>query len=202
MQASDRNKSRARRLFAFIAAAVCLLSPAGAGETKSHVSELDQIPRVHPEYSVPNEPNQVFYIERSSNSNTVVYTANLDAHGHINPDKPVIAYWRWYNRGGYVKQLNFAERMMAYGINSVKHDGPNGAFSFKIAALPERTLYLGLDGKGRPEVFGKVGDRWARLAYIYLEVDDSGIMPDVPQMDFFGYDKATGKPLRERVTRR
>ena len=63
-------------------------------------------------------------------------------------DKPVIAYWRWYNRGGYVKELNFAERMLAYGITSVKHDGPNGAFSFKIAALPERTLYVGLDGKG------------------------------------------------------
>jgi hypothetical protein len=201
MHASDRNKRVARTAFAGLVAALCLLSSATARELKSHVTDLEQIPRVHPEYPVPNEPNQLFYVERSSNSNTVIYTANLDAKGHLNPDKPVIAYWRWFNRGGYIKQLNFAERMMAYGINSVKHDGPNGAYSFKIAALPERTLYVGLDGKGHPEVFGKSGDRWARLAYIYLEVDDSGMLPDVPAMDFFGYDRTTGKPLREHVTR-
>jgi hypothetical protein len=201
MHTSDKQKRYTRTALVLIAAAVCMLSSAGASEMKSHVTDLEQIPRVHPEYPVPNEPNQLFYVERSSNSNTVIYTANLDAKGRLDPDKPVIAYWRWYNRGGYIKQLNFAERMLAYGVKSVKHDGPNGAYSFKIAALPERTLYVGLDAKGSPEVFGKTGGRWARLAYIYLEVDDSGMLPDVPAMDFFGYDRTTGKPLREHVTR-
>jgi len=59
-----------------------------------------------------------------------------------------------------------------------------------------------LDSKGRPEAFGKVGDRWGKLVYVYLEVDDSGILPDVTAMDFFGIDRKTGKPFREHVTRR
>ncbi|HEY0281621.1 MAG TPA: DUF4833 domain-containing protein [Rhizomicrobium sp.] len=165
----------------------------------SQVTELEQIPRVRPEFPVPNEPNMLFYIERSVNSNTVVYAANLDAQGHIVADEPVIAYWRWYNRGGHRKALNLAERMMAYGVKSVKRNKADGTFTFKIAALPERTLYVGLDGKGQPEAFGKVGNRWVKLVYVYLEVDDSGLLPDVTALDFFGYDKLTGKPLREHV---
>ncbi len=171
-----------------------------AGGMTSQVTELESLPRVHPEYPVPNEPNQIFYIERSSNSNTVVYCANIK-DGKLDPKEPVIAYWRWYNVDGHRKPLNFMERMLAYGIKSVKHDGPDGSYSFKIAALPERTIDVGLDENGRPEAFGKVGGRWARLVYVYLEVDDRGMLPDVPALDFFGYDKATGKPLREHIIR-
>ena len=91
--------------------------------------------------------------------------------------------------------------MMAYGIKSVKHDGPNGSYSFKVAAMPERTLYIGLDTKGAPEVFGKIGNRWAKLAYVYLEVVDKGLLPDVPTLDLFGTDRETGKALHEHIVR-
>jgi hypothetical protein len=165
------------------------------------VTELDSVPRVKPHYPIPSEPNQVFYIERSSNSNTVIYCANLK-DGKLDTSEPIVGYWRWYNVDGHIKQLNFAERMMAYGIKSVKHDGPNGSYSFKIAAMPERTLYIGLDAKGQPEVFGKVGDHWVKLAYVYLEVDDHGLMPDVPELDFFGLERTTGKAIREHINRR
>lgn len=175
--------------------------PAWAVSMKSEITELDKMPRIHPEYPVPSEPNQVFYIERSSNSNTVVYCANLDKDGKLNKNEPVIAYWRWYNVDGHTKPLNFAERMMAYGIKAMKQDGPNGSFSFKIAAMPERTLYIGLDAKGQPEVFGKIGNRWAKLSYIYLEVVDKGLLPDVPSLDFFGTDRETGKVLHEHILR-
>lgn len=192
-----------RNAIALIAALVCFgLVPAGAGAMKSTITEMDAVPRVKPHYPIPAEPNQVFYIERSSNSNTVVYCANLTKDGQLDKSSPIVAYWRWYNVDGHKKDLNFAERMMAYGIKSVKHDGPNGAYSFKIAAMPERTLYIGLNDKGQPEVFGKIGERWVKLAYVYLEVDDSGILPDVPELDLFGIDRQTGKAVREHINRR
>jgi hypothetical protein len=185
-----------------IAATGAVLMPAMARDTKSEIAELGEMLRIKPNYPVPAEPNQIFYIERSLNPNTVVYVANLDASGKLDPKEPVKAYWRRYNRGGYVKQLSLPERMLAYGVASVKRDGPNGAYSLTIAALPERKIYVGLNDKGHPEAFAKVGSRWARLVYVYLEVDDSGFLPDVSAMDLFGYDKATGKPLREHLTER
>jgi hypothetical protein len=191
-----------RKTFAVIAAVIALTAAAAAGAPKSTFTELDAVPRVKPQYPVPAEPNQVFYIERSSNSNTVVYCAKIGKDGKLDTASPITAYWRWYNVDGHKKDLNFAERLLAYGIKSVKHDGPNGSYSFKIAAMPERTLYIGLNDKGQPEVFGKMGERWAKLDYIYLEVDDHGLMPDVPELDLFGTDRATGKAVREHINRR
>jgi hypothetical protein len=188
-------------LWVAIALVLAVAVPAGAKEMKSTVTEMDAIPRVKPAYPIPSEPDQVFYIERSSNSSTVIYCAKMK-DGKLDPSEPVTAYWRWYRVDGHIKPLNFAERMMAYGVKSVKHNGPNGSYSFKIAAMPERTLYIGLDAQGKPEVFGKIGERWVKLVYIYLEVDDHGLMPDVPELDLFGIDRATGKAVREHINRR
>jgi hypothetical protein len=175
--------------------AVC--GPADARERTSLITELDQIPRIRPEFKVPDEPNQLFYVERSVNSNTVVYAARLDGHGAIDLKSPVDAFWRWYNVDGHRKNLNFIERMMAYGVH-VNPSRPNQPVTFNIVALPERTLTLDLDDQKRPEALIQIGGRTVRLAYVYLEVID-GIIPKVPSFDIFGIDKASGKAIREHV---
>jgi hypothetical protein len=146
---------------------------------------------------VPDESNQLFYVERSVNSNTVVYAARLDAHGSIDLKTPVDAFWRWYNVDGERKNLNLIERMMAYGVR-VKPPRPNQPVTFTIAALPERTLTLDLDDHRHPEALIQIGGRTVKLAYVYLEVID-GIVPKVPSFDIFGIDKASGKAVREHV---
>ena len=191
-----------RKLKCAVLLVLALALPAAAKEMKSTITEMDAVPRVKPQYPIPAEPGQVFYVERSSNASTVVYCAKLDKNGKLDASEPVTAYWRWYRVDGAVKPLNFAERMMAYGIKSVKHNGPNGTYSFKIAAMPERTLYIGLDATGKPEVSGKLGGRWVKLVYVYLEVDDHGLLPDVPELDLFGIDRTTGKAVREHINRR
>jgi hypothetical protein len=193
----------ARRLLLCVTAAASLILTANveadARTVKSQLAELSQIPRVRPEFPVPNEPNMLFYVERSVNSNTVIYAANLDSHGRIDAKEPINAYWRWYNVDGHKKPLILIERMLAYGVKSVTHNGPRGAVTFKIAAVPERTIVVDLDSRGQPEALVQLGGRWAKLVYIYLEVDDSGLWPKVPSLDIFGIDKLTGQPLREHV---
>lgn len=189
-------------LVAIAVVLVLAAAPCEARGFKSEVSELDKMVRVHPEYPIPSEPHQLFYVERSSNSNTVVYCAKLGADGKLDPKEPVVAYWRWYNRGGYIKQLNWPEKMMAYGIKSVKRVGSSGTYTFSIAAFPDRIITLSLNDKGQPEATGKLGNRSVRLDYVYLVVDDSGLLPDVPEADFFAWDRDTGKPVREHLTKR
>jgi hypothetical protein len=201
--ASSSGRSRLRKarhwLFLIPAAFVSwsISGEANAHQFASSVSELDEIPRVRPEYKVPDEPNQLFYVERSVNSNTVVYAAKLDAHNAISQKVPVEAFWRWYNVDGHRKDLNFIERMMAYGVH-VNPPRQNHPITFTIAALPERTLTLDLDDQKRPEALIQIAGRTVKLAYVYLEVVDR-VIPSVPSLDIFGIDKNSGKAVREHV---
>ncbi len=172
---------------------------AGARVLTSQVTELDQIPRERAEYPVPNDPNMLFYIQRSDDANAVVYAANVEPTGRIDPNSPVNVYWRMYTAGGRRKPLNFIERMLAYGVKSVTRSGPGGAVSFKVAALPEWQIHIALDDQGRPEALMQFGNRTAKLVYVYLQVDNSGLTPSITWLDLFGIDTLSGKPLRDHV---
>lgn len=190
-----------RLLFGLIMSVLMVLAgaPALARTLTSQISQPATLPRIHPEYPVPNEPNMLFYIERSSNSNTVVYTARLDANGHIDAKSPVDVFWRWYNVDGHKKPLIFIERIMAYGVKSVSRPAPDGSLTFQVAALPERKIQLRMDAGNHPEAVMQIGGKPVKLVYIYLHVDDRGLLPDVPELDIFGTDLATGKPVHEHL---
>lgn len=168
---------------------------------KSSVTEVSQIPSLRPEFPVPKEPNMLFYIQRSVNSNTVVYAARLDAQGRLDQSDPVDVYWRWFNVDGHRKPLNFIERNMAYGVSLDRHARAPNAVAFKVEALPERKLLLRRDSRGGPEALIQIGNHLARLVYVYLQVDDRGLMPDVTSIDLFGIDTLSGKALHEHVVR-
>ena len=171
---------------------------AAARELTSTITETDQIPRLRQEFQVPAEPNQIFYIQRSVNANTVVYAANLAADGTIKADAPVDAFWRWYNVDGNKKGLNFIERAMAYGVKT-RRSRAGEPISFTIAALPERVITLSLDAERRPEALMQIGTRTVKLAYVYLHVVEGGLIPSIPELEIFGTDKATGKAVHERL---
>jgi hypothetical protein len=193
-----------RLVVASLASALLVLANgdgAAARTLKSSVTELAQIPSLRPEFPVPKEPNMLFYIQRSVNSNTVIYAARLDAQGRPDRSDPIEVYWRWYNVDGHRKPLNFIERNMAYGVSLDRYArAPNGV-AFKVEALPERKLFLQRDSKGGPEALIQIGNHLARLVYVYLQVDDRGWMPDVTSIDLFGVDTMSGKALHEHVAR-
>jgi hypothetical protein len=172
--------------------------PAQARDFSSSVSESNEIVHLRPEFKVPDEPNQLFYVQRSPNANTVVYAAKLDAKGNFDSRNPVDGFWRKFNIDGSRKSLNFIERMMAYGVRVTA--GKQGQLiSFTIAALPQRKLTLGWDEHHRPQATLPVGNRTVKLAYVYLQVEEGGLMPDVPSLDIVGTDIVSGKAIREHL---
>jgi hypothetical protein len=179
---------------------LCLLLslPADARQLSSQVSELEAVPRLRPEYPVPDEPDMLFYIERSTNSNTVVYAARRGANGALDTGTPVEAFWRWFNVDGAKKSLNFIERIMAYGVK-INRVVPGHPVTFQITSLPERTLTLDLDSDKQPEALIQIGTHTARLVYVYLNVIEGGLMPQVPSLDIFAVDKNSGKALHEHI---
>jgi len=185
-------------MIAFLAA---MPLPAGARDFSSTVSESNEIVHLRPEFKVPDEPGQLFYVQRSPNANSVVYAARLDAKGNFDSRNPVDAFWRKFNIDGSKKNLNFIERMMAYGVR-VTAARQGQPVTFTIAALPERRLTLGWDAQHHPQATMTMGSRTVKLAYVYLQVEEGGLMPDVPSLDIVGTDTASGKAIREHLVQK
>jgi hypothetical protein len=176
-------------------------APACAREFASTISEGPEIIHLRPEFKIPDEPNQLFYIQRSPNANTVIYAAKLDGHGDFDPAKPVEAFWRKFNIDGSKQSLNFMERMMAYGVR-MEPIRPGRPITFHIAALPDRTLTLAMDAQHHPQALLQIGSHMVKLAYVYLQVVEGGLLPSVPSLDIFGTDIASGKAIHEHLTQR
>jgi len=172
--------------------------PAQARDFSSSVSESSEIVRIRPEFKVPDEPGQLFYVQRSPNANTVVYAARLDAKGNFDSRNPVDAFWRKFNIDGSKRGLNFLERMMAYGVR-VGASKAGAPVTFTIAALPERKLSLSWDEHHHPQATLAIGNHTVKLAYVYLQVEEGGLMPDVPSLDIVGTDIISGKAIHEHL---
>src|SRR5579863_8465120 len=176
-------------------------APATARDFTSSVSEGGEIAHLRPEFKVPDEPGQLFYIQRSPNSNTVVYAAKLDGKGNFDSKTPVEAFWRKFNIDGSQQPLNFVERLMAYGVR-MDAAKPGQPASFAIAALPQRKLTLGWDGQHHAIASVQIGGRIVRLVYVYLQVDERGLVPNVPSLDLLGFDIASGKAIHEHLVQK
>jgi len=187
-----------KKLVLVVALLSALPADARARDFTSQISEGSEIPKLRPEFKVPDEPDQLFYVQRSPNSNTVIYAARLDAKGNLNSSAPVEAFWRKFNIDGSRQPLNFIERAMAYGVrlDSRKTGKP---VTFSIAALPERKVTVSLDNDHRPQALMQIGSHLVKVAYVYLQVVEGGLLPKIPSLDIFGTDIASGKAIHEHL---
>jgi hypothetical protein len=172
--------------------------PAAARDFSSNIEQSAEIVHLRPEFKVPDEPNQLFYVQRSPNSNTVIYAAKLDAQGNFDSQAPVEAYWRKFNIDGSRQPLNFIERMMAYGVKLEAHKAGQ-PIAFTIASLPQRRLTLSMDAQHHPQATMTIGAHTVKVIYVYLQVEEGGLMPNVPSLDIFGIDTANGKAVHEHL---
>ena len=178
--------------------ALLVTFPAQARDFSSSISESDEVLHLRPEFKVPAEPNQLFYVQRSPNANTVVYVAKLDAQGNFDSRAPVEAFWRKFNIDGSRQPLNFIERMMAYGVK-MEPRRQGQPIAFTIASLPQRRLALSLDAQHHPQATMAIGSHMVKVVYVYLQVVEGGLMPSVPALDIFGIDVSSGKAVHEHL---
>lgn len=147
-------------------------------------------------FPVPKEPNQIFYVQRSLNANTIVYTARRTAAGGLDTARPVEVYWRRYNDDGERKELSGIERSLAFGVRSDPVAGQPGSFMVRVVSYPDRPALLRLVN-GVPQLEMKVAGQPSRLDHAYLEVDDSGSVPHVRRVHLFGKSLSSGAPVAE-----
>jgi hypothetical protein len=168
---------------------------APVGATANHRASIRDV--APPEYPIPpTSDTLLFFLQRSNNSNTVVYEANLEKDGSLDFDRPVNVYWIRYNTTGKRRKLNTAERVFAYGVVTERM-GDND-YLVHLVSHEDRKARVNLDGNGKPRAIMKISGQRAILRAAFVKVKGGGSTPTVVHVDVFGVNLETGQPLHER----
>ena len=155
-------------------------------------AKLDRFP------TPPNSPTRLFYIQRSSNANTVVYDANLLPNKTLNPKDPVYTYWIRYGEKGQKEELTTIQRTLAYGLYTNPIASEPNTFEGYFLAYRKRKFVVKLDAKGNPFALFPINNKLQILKRVYVSVDETHFMPGVYYIELFGKDPVSGKDVYER----
>lgn len=147
-------------------------------------------------YPVPSDPNQIFFLQRSMNSNTIVYSARIGSDQKLDGNEPIEIFWRRFSDKGEKMPLTFTERNLAFGVRTKPlRNGPD-AYLVTLKAYAGRSAVLRLVN-GAPRLEGKVAGQEARLISAFLHLDESGRIPRVIKVDLRGETLDSKQPLFE-----
>jgi len=144
--------------------------------------------------------NMLFYLQRSKNTNTVVYEAKVDQTGKLVRELPVTAFWRDYELGEHVRNdLTYVENKMAYGVETEELKDGSGSYLMRLKAFRERAVTVAKNKLGRYEGLMEINGRKAILKRIFIEAKEGLVSPTVVHVDLFGIDPETGESVFERI---
>lgn len=134
--------------------------------------------------------NMLFYVQRTINANTIVYTLNEDKDGNLNEAEPIKVYWIKYAQGGKIDPLTFIQRKYAYGVNAKLIDEEKKIFSFEFVSYNKRQFYLSkssIDNKYR--VYGLVNNKLSVLSNICVKIEGGTFwLPNVKSVELKAKD--------------
>ena len=154
----------------------------------------------NPSYPIPDDDGVVFYLQRSGNSNTVVYSVNQLPDGSINPSNPVNAFWRYLSGSGRKADLRALERRLAFGVKMTPLAGQQGKYTANLNAAPDIKVRVEPTNDGKVRAVMPIKGEEARLVCIYVEWRQQlGIIPKVLHIDFHGFTLDGSKHVVERL---
>lgn len=189
-------------------AAVIILSSITIGDTKLHAQAkptISAVPAqklpVEPQDTFPvpsGNPNQLFYLQRTNNTNTIICELNYNSKGQVDEESPVHVSWIRYTEGGVKKELNYIQRVFAYGIKSQPMG--NNTYQLHFVSFKKRNFTLMVSPKdNKYHVYAAINQKQAVLNRIFVKIDGGSFWsPNVIYMELKGIDVASGKEVMER----
>lgn len=150
-------------------------------------------------YPIPEKTKErLFFIQRNLNSNTIVYDARFDKHGNLNESSPMDIYWIRYDEYGQRMELRTIEKNLAFGIEFSKLNNYN-YYKVNIVAEKNRDIHLKQTAPFEAKAFVMINNRMSQLNYLYLVADDTGFLPELKSIEYFGTDTLTKRSTYEKV---
>lgn len=143
--------------------------------------------------------NQLFYLQRDPNTNTIIYELNVDAKGEVNRAEPILVYWLRYDDNGEKKDLSYIQRKFAYGIQT-KELGKD-QYEIRFVSHKKIPMYLMVSKDDRKfHVYVTVNNKKIELNKIFVRIEGGSFwLPNVKYVELTGIDTATDTPVVERI---
>ena len=151
-------------------------------------------------FPVPaGNPNQLFYLQRNSNKNTIVCDLNL-VNGALNKTEPVHVYWIRYSDQGQRQELSYIQRTFAYGIQSRALANGDGYEMHFVSSKKHSFYLLKSAGDNKYSVYTTVNSKKVILKRIFIKLNGGSFwMPKVEYVEIKGVDAANGKEITDRL---
>jgi hypothetical protein len=150
-------------------------------------------------FPVPQRvPNQLFYLQRDPNANTVMYALNVK-NGKLVTNDPVHAYWIRYAEDNQTEELNYIQKTFAYGIKS--RSLGNGQYELNFVSYKKLPMRLARSERDNNYyVYASVNQKKIQVKRIYVRVEGGTMwVPNVRYIQLEGINTATGENIIERV---
>jgi phosphatidylglycerophosphate synthase len=143
--------------------------------------------------------NQLFYLQRDPNTNTIICELNADVKGVVDKDEPVHVYWIRYADNKEKKELGYVQRKFAYGIES-KALGKD-QYELRFVAHKKLPMYLSKsDNDKKYHVYVTVNNKKIEIERIFLRIEGGSFwLPNVKYVEIKGMNTATNNPITERI---
>lgn len=148
----------------------------------------------------PDGQNRLFYIQRTGNTNTIIYDANVSGARTFKSAEPVNIYWIRYAEGGAAQALSYIQRTFAYGVKAQKVAGAN-EYDIHLVCYAKKKLRLSFDAEGKPYATIEANGRNMKLERVFVKIDQKTtftLTPKVEYVEFWGKDANTGAAVYEK----
>jgi Domain of unknown function (DUF4833) len=140
--------------------------------------------------------NQLFYLQRAKNTNTVVYEVN-EKDGILDKENPINYYWIMYNEKGQKEPLTDKEISKAYGLKVENIENDKCDIGFISANSIKMCLEKGANKKY--QVVTKIKNKKAILKRIFLEFKGVFWSPKVKSVYLEGKDLDNNTSVNEKL---
>jgi len=154
-------------------------------------------------YPIPKiNPNTIFYVQKTNNTNTIVYESNINEDGKINTVNPVKIYWIRFAEKGQIAELSYIQRHFAYGIESRLINPSKQIYQLNFVSYKKRYIYLMqqiTDNKYHAYIY--INGKLSLLKKIFIKTDGGTFwFPKVKYVEVTGNEISCGNPISEKIT--
>ncbi|MFO0321533.1 MAG: DUF4833 domain-containing protein [Bacteroidota bacterium] len=145
--------------------------------------------------------NMLFYVQRTMNTNTIIYELNLDANQELNIEEPIKIFWKCYAKKGEIEPLNYIQRNFAYGLEVKMIDHEKKSFSFNFVSYKKQTIYLLKSVlENKYYAYTTINSKLMLLTHIFIQIEGGSFWtPKVKYIEITGKDPEKNIEIVQKV---